>query len=114
VTTTEWPPAPGEIVWLDFSPTAGTEQQGRRPAMVLSDGGYNAATGRALVAPITSTVRGWPFEVSLPPGAPVKGAILVDQCRCVDWRARHAKSAGHAPSEVLAEVRGKLAALVGL
>ena len=107
-------PAPGGLVWLDFSPTAGTEQSGRRPALVLSDRDYNAKSGRALVAPITSRVRGWPFEVLLPADAPIQGVVLVDQLRAVDWRARQAEAAGFVASNVLEEARGKLAALAGL
>lgn len=110
----DWSPVPGEIVWLDFTPTQGTEQSGRRPALTLSDGGYNAATGRAMVAPITSKVRGWPLEVALAPHDPVAGAILVDQARCIDWRARFAKSAGFCAPATLETARGKLSALLGL
>lgn len=109
-----WSPSPGEMLWLEFSPTSGTEQAGRRPALTVSDAGYNAATGRALVMPITSRVRDWPFEVALPDGSDVAGAVLTDQVRCVDWRARFAKSAGFAPPAVLEEARAKLAALAGL
>ena len=108
------PPEPGDLVWIDLTPTAGTEQRGRRPALVVSDGGYNAASGRALVMPITSRVRNWPFEVVLPPTAQITGAILVDQIRCIDWRARPTPAAGTAPAGVLEEARGKLSALVGL
>ena len=107
-------PAPGDIVWIDFSPTMGTEQSGRRPALVISDQGYNEASGRALLAPITSRVRGWPFEVALPAGSVVEGVILVDQVRVVDWRARRATIAGAAPAAALDEARAKLAALAGL
>jgi len=107
-------PAPGDIVWIDFSPTMGTEQSGRRPALVISDQGYNEASGRALLAPITSRVRGWPFEVAAPSGSGVEGVILVDQVRVVDWRARHARIAGAAPAAALDEARAKLAALAGL
>lgn len=106
-----WSPQAGEIIWLDFAPTEGSEQSGRRPALVVSDSGYNAATGRAVVLPITSRLRGWPFETALPASAAVQGAVLVDQIRCIDWRARFAKPAGPAPAEVLADARGKLAAL---
>lgn len=105
-------PAPGDIVWIDFSPTSGTEQSGRRPALVLSNQAYNAASGRALLAPITSRVRGWPFEVALAPDAPISGVIVVDQVRIVDWRARGAKIAGAVSAAVLDEARGKLAALI--
>lgn len=110
--TADWSPAPGELLWLDFSPTLGTEQAGRRPALVISDAGYNTATGRAIIMPITSRVRGWPFEVALPDGA-VMGAVLTDQVRSIDWRARFAKSAGFAHPGVLEEARTKLAALTG-
>ncbi|WP_426015116.1 type II toxin-antitoxin system PemK/MazF family toxin [Caulobacter sp. DWR2-3-1b2] len=110
----DWSPVPGEIVWLDFAPTQATEQSGRRPALTLSDSGYNAATGRAMVAPITSRARGWPLEVALAANDPVEGAVLVDQARCVDWRARFAKPAGFCAPATLEAVRGKLSALLGL
>ena len=110
----DWSPVPGEIIWLDFAPTQGTEQSGRRPALTLSDGGYNAATGRAIVAPITSRIRDWPLEAALGPHDPVQGAILVDQARCIDWRARFAKSAGFCAPGTLQTARGKLAALLEL
>ena len=110
----DWSPVPGEIVWLDFTPIQGTEQSGRGPALTLSDGDYNAVTGRAMVAPITSRVRNWPLEAALAPNDPVQGAILVDQTRCVDWRARSAKSAGFCAPITLEAARGKLAALLGL
>jgi mRNA interferase MazF len=106
-------PSPGDLVWLEFDPTLGTEQSGRRPAMVISDRGYNAATGRALVMPLTSRARGYPFEVALPSTASPTGVILVDQIKCVDLKARFARAAGAAPPGVLAEARAKLAALTG-
>ena len=106
-------PQPGDILWIDFSPTVGTEQSGRRPALVLSDANYNHLSGRALLAPITSRVRGWPFEVALPLTSGIVGAILVDQVRVIDWRARHAKENGAVSGAVLEEVLAKLAALIG-
>lgn len=106
-------PAPGDIVWIDFSPTMGTEQAGRRPALVISEASYNRASGRALVAPITSRVRDWPFEIAMAPGSPVEGVAMVDQVRVIDWRARNAKPAGVATADVLDEARAKLAALIG-
>ncbi len=109
----DWAPDPGDIIWLDFSPTVGTGQSARRPAFVISDLGYNDASGRALLAPITSRVRGWPFEVALPAGSAVEGVVIVDQVRIVDWRARHGKFAGVAPAATLDEARAKLAALAG-
>lgn len=110
----DWAPEAGEVIWLEFGPTQGTEQSGRRPGLVLSEVSYNAATGRAVVAPISSRIRDWPFEVHLPEDSPIKGAVLVDQVRCLDWRARHAKTAAHAGGPVLQEARAKLTALAGL
>ncbi len=107
-------PADGQIIWIDFSPIAGTEQAGRRPALVLSDTDYNDVSGRAIVAPITRRVRGWSFEVELPPDFEVTGAILADQLRVVDWRARGAKLGPLAPLAALEETRGKVAALLRL
>lgn len=114
MSTSEDGPAPGDIVWLDFSPVEGTEQAGRRPALVISDQQFNTAMGRALVMPITSRARGWPFETVLPAQSPVQGAVLADQVRIIDWRARRARIAGPAPAAVLDDARGKLAALAGL
>lgn len=82
--------------------------------MVLSDQGYNERTGRAVVAAITSRVRGWPFEVALPAGFEVQGVVLADQLRTVDWRARGARLAAEAPGMVLEETRAKIGALIGL
>lgn len=107
-------PSPGQILWMDFSPTAGTEQSGRRPALVLSDSAYNSRSGRAVVAPITSRVRGWAFEVRLPEGFEVQGVVLADQLRTVDVYARGAQLGPVAPSAVLEETRAKIAALLGL
>lgn len=108
----DWAPVLGEIIWMEFGPTAGTEQAGRRPALVLSDDGYNVTTGRAVVMPITSRVRSWAFEVRLSETSPIRGAVMADQVRCIDWRARHAKSAGHADAGVIEEARGKLCVLI--
>ena len=109
----EAPPAPGDILWIDFSPTLGTEQSGRRPALVLSEANYNQASGRALVAPITSRVRDWPFEVAMAGDSAVDGVAMIDQVGVIDWRARNAKHAGAAPAAILDEARAKLGALIG-
>ena len=109
----ETPPAPGDVLWIDFSPTLGTEQSGRRPALVLSEAIYNQATGRALVAPITSRVRDWPFVVAMDVDSPVAGVAMLDQVRVIDWRARNAKHAGAVPAAILDEARAKLGALIG-
>ncbi len=110
--TDDWAPGAGDIIWLEFDPTVGTEQSGRRPGLVLSERSYNHPSGRVLVMPISSRARDWPFEVALVEGA-IRGVVLVDQVRVVDWRARYAKPAGRADSEVLRQARAKLAALAG-
>jgi mRNA interferase MazF len=108
-----WAPDRGDLVWLDFDPQAGHEQSGRRPAMVVSPRAYNHATGLALCCPITSRVKGYPFEVALPEGLAASGVVLSDQLRSLDWRARKASRLGRLPEAsidaVLARVRALLA-----
>lgn len=105
-------PARGDVVWLEFNPRAGSEQAGDRPALVVSPQSYNRKVGLALVCPITSRVKGYPFEVELPPGLETKGAILCDQLKSLDWRARHATRFGSVPGAVMAEVTARILALV--
>ena len=111
--TREWVPNAGDLVWLTFDPQAGREQAGRRPALVLSPSPYNRRSGLALVCPVTSHVKGYPFEVTLPPGLPLGGVILADHLKSVDWRMRRAKPAGRLPSHVLRDVLERLAPLLG-
>ena len=106
-------PDSGEIVWLAFSPQAGHEQAGRRPALVLSPRAYNRKTGLALFCPITSKAKGYPFEVALPSTGPVTGVVLADQVKSLDWRARRGAFAGQVPPSVLGEVLDKLEILLG-
>ena len=105
-------PAAGHIVWLAFSPQAGREQAGRRPALILSPRRYNQRTGLALLCPITSRVEGYPFEVPLPSSGTLTGVVLADRVKSFDWRARGARFAVEAPSEALSEVREKLSILL--
>jgi mRNA interferase MazF len=105
-------PDRGDIVWIEFNPQAGHEQAGRRPAVVLSPASYNGKTGLALICPITSRSKGYPFEVHLPPGLPVTGVILSDQIKGLDWRARQAEVIGRLPPAPLQEVLQKLALLL--
>ena len=105
-------PARGDVVWLSFSPQAGREQAGRRPALVLTPAPFNSRVGLAFVCPVTSRVKGYPFEVDLRGGDQVTGVILVDQLRSLDWRARRAEPAGKAPAHVIAEVLAKLRPLL--
>ena len=106
-------PDRGDIIWLTFDPRAGHEQAGRRPALVLSPKAYNAKAGLALICPITSHQKGYPFEVGLPKQR-VSGVVLADQVRSLDWSARRATKAGRALDETLQEVIAKIAALLQL
>ena len=105
-------PDTGDIVWLTFTPQAGHEQAGRRPALVLSPRSYNEKTSLALFCPITSRVKGYPFEVSLPAASTITGVVLADQIKSLDWRARRIRFASQVPSRVLGEVLAKLAVLL--
>lgn len=106
-------PEAGDLVWLTFDPQAGREQAGRRPALVLSPKIYNARSGLALVCPITSQVKGYPFEVPVPPGLDAGGVILADHLKSVDWKARRAGKLGRCPTETMEEVRARIAPLLG-
>ena len=104
-------PDAGDIVWLQFDPQAGHEQAGHRPALVLSPAAYNGKTGLMLCCPMTTQIKGYPFEVNI--AGKSQGAVLADQVKSLDWRARHAKRKGTISSAELAEVRAKVVALVG-
>ena len=106
-------PDAGDLVWVDFNPQSGHEQSGRRPALVLSPRAYHDRTALAVVCPITSNTTPYPFKVPLPDDLPIGGAILSDQVKSIDRRARGLQIAGRVPSSVLAEVKAKLAALLG-
>ena len=106
-------PEAGDLVWLTFDPQAGREQAGRRPAVVLSPRLYNAKSGLALACPITNQVKGYPFEVAVPPGLGATGVILADHVKSVDWKARRAEKIGHCATELIDEVRARLAPLIG-
>jgi mRNA interferase MazF len=105
-------PDRGDLVWLQFSPQAGHEQAGRRPALVLSSRDYNEKVGLALFCPVTSQVKGYPFEIEIPPGLVVSGVILADQIRNLDWRARRAEYICTVFDAFILEVVQKLDALV--
>jgi mRNA interferase MazF len=109
--TKTWVPDRGDVVWLEFNPQAGHEQSGRRPALVISPAAYNARVGLALLCPITSQVKGYPFEVGIEAGR-ISGVVLSDQIKSLDWRARQAEFIGHAPDPSITEVLQKLATLV--
>jgi mRNA interferase MazF len=104
-------PARGDVIWLNFDPRIGKEQAGHRPALVLSDQSYNKLVGLAVVCPITSHVKGYPFEVPLN-GKKVSGCVLADHVKNVDWRERKASFAETASDEVVTEALARLAALL--
>jgi mRNA interferase MazF len=105
-------PERGDIVWISLNPQAGHEQAGRRPAVVVSPKSYNGKVGLGLFCPITSQVKGYPFEVAVPQGLAVGGVVLADQVKSLDWRARKAELAGRLPADARDEVLGKLGALL--
>jgi mRNA interferase MazF len=105
-------PDRGDIVWLDFDPQAGREQAGRRPALILSPASYNGKVGLVICCPITSRVKGLPFEVAIPPGLGVTGVILSDHVKSLDWRRRRAEWIADLAGPVVREVLGKLTALI--
>ncbi len=99
-------------MWTTLNPQAGHEQAGRRPAVVLSPAAYNGKVGLALLCPITSHVKGYPFEVCIPEGLPVNGVILADQIKNLDWRAREAEFACALPEATVSEVMRKINTLL--
>jgi mRNA interferase MazF len=104
-------PDAGDIVWLNFTPHAGHEQAGHRPALVLSPAAYNDKTGLLICCPMTTRTKSHPFEVPLEGDRP--SVVLADQVKSFDWRARKAVRKGKASASELAEVRAKIRALIG-
>ncbi|MDP1690252.1 MAG: endoribonuclease MazF [bacterium] len=104
-------PSRSDIVWLDFNPVRGHEQGGRRPALIVSPEKYNAKSGLALVCPITSQAKGYPFEIDFKTKA-VQGVILSDQIRGIDWTQRHAEKIGVVSETVMTEVQEYIKKLV--
>ena len=97
-------PRRGDLIWLSFTPKTGREQAGRRPALVLSPEAYNSKTGLALICPVTSKVKSYPFEVPISTSAGVQGVVLADQLRSLDWRARRAEWIEQAQPKVVERV----------
>lgn len=105
-------PRRGHIIWIDFDPQSGHEQAGRRPALVVSPAAYNEKIGLALLCPITSHLKDYPFEVALPKGLGISGVILSDQLKSLDWKSRKAEFGCDAPREVVNLVLEKLSTLL--
>lgn len=104
-------PQRGDVIWITLNPQAGHEQAGRRPALVLSPAAYNGKVGLAILCPITNQIKGYPFEVLVPPGISVTGAILADQVKNLDWRAREAELICSLPPRTVVEVLQKVLTL---
>jgi mRNA interferase MazF len=105
-------PERGDAVWINMSPASGHEQAGRRPALVVSPASYNSKVGLAVMCPITSRIKGYPFEVPIPPGLPLEGAVLSDHLKSLDWRERRAERIARLPDEVLSGVLARIEALL--
>jgi mRNA interferase MazF len=107
----QYVPDAGDIVWLDFTPQAGHEQGGHRPALVLSPSTYNSKTSLMVCCPMTTQIKNYPFEVVVA-GKP-QSAVLADQVKSLDWRSRRATRKGRVSPAELADVRAKSRALIG-
>ena len=104
-------PDAGDVVWLEFDPQAGHEQKGHRPALVMSPASYNAKTDLMVCCPLSSKIKGHPFEV-LTQIDDQDGVVLSDQVKSLDWRVRKAKKKGSVSAQVMQEVRAKIKALL--
>ncbi len=105
-------PSCGDIVWITLNPQAGHEQAGRRPALVLSPAAYNGKVGLAIFCPVTTQVKGYPFEVLIPEGFEASGVILADQVKSLDWQARQVEFVCKLSKETVDEVLQKLSVLI--
>ncbi len=105
-------PERGDLIWLQMEPQAGREPAKTRPALVLSPSAYNQATRLALVCPVTSRQKGYPFEVPLPKRLKTKGVVLADQIKSLDWRARDAGKIERVPPATLAAVMERVTVLL--
>lgn len=106
-------PDRGDLIWLDFNPQKGHEQRGKRPSLVISPKVYNEKTSLCLCLPITSRIKGYPFEVALPQGLSIEGVVLSDQIKNLDFMARDAKYICKVPLSIVQKVQKNISALVG-
>src|SRR3954465_10510264 len=105
-------PDRGDVVWISFNPQAGHEQAGRRPVVVLSPASYNGKVGLAILCPVTNQIKGYPFEVLIPQGLKITGAVLSDQAKSLDWKVRQAELICRLPEAAVKEVLKKLHTLL--
>jgi mRNA interferase MazF len=104
-------PARGDIIWLEFDPQKGKEIQKTRPALTISPYEYNLKTGLGLFMPITSKIKGYPFEILIE-NKEIQGAVLCDQIRSLDWKVRNAKFITHLATTILDEALAKFLVLL--
>ncbi len=105
-------PDRGDLVWLQFNPQSGHEQAGKRPALVISPAAYNGKVGLSLLCPITSKIKGYPFEVVIPQDLPIEGVILSDQVKSLDWHSRQATFICKVSKDTMTEVISKMELLI--
>ncbi len=105
-------PDRGDVIWINLNPQAGHEQAGRRPVIVLSPAKYNRKVGMAILCPIMTQIKGYPFEVNIPPDLKIAGVILSDQVKCLDWKVRNAEFICKLHSKVIEKVLKKLNTLL--
>ena len=110
----DYVPDAGHLIWIDFNPQAGHEQRGRRPGLVLSRAIYNAKTSLAVVCLVTNQQKGYPFEVALPARASIKGVVLADHLKNLDWKQRRAEYAGSVSNQFMDQVRTRIVSLLGI
>ena len=108
----QYVPEKGDFIAVTFDPQSGHEQKGRRPALVVSNTLFNQQTGLAIVCPITKTGRGYHFHVAITGNPDVRGFVMVEQVKSIDFRARKAKLIGRASGDVLDEVLSLLDACI--
>ena len=108
----EYLPDRGDAIWIDMDPSSGHEQSGRRPAVVLSRSIYNRSSGLMIVCPVTSRVKGYPYEVELPSGIRIHGVALSDQIKSFDYKARNAEFICILPDDTVQTILGKSRSLL--
>jgi len=109
---TDYIPERGDAIWITLDPQTGHEQAGRRPAVVLSPKAYNGKVGLSILCPITNQIKGYPFEVRIPPGLPIEGVILADQVKNLDWAIRDAELICQLSRSTIAKVLEKISILL--
>jgi mRNA interferase MazF len=104
-------PDQGDVIYFNFSPSVGREQKGIRPAIVISRALFNKTSGLAVVCPITSKQKFYPFEISINVDQ-IHGFALIDQARAIDYNAREFKFIANVPSSLVEEIKAKFMAII--